>query len=228
VFLHGGPGAGATPADRRFFDPDHFRVVLYDQRGCGRSTPAGELRENTPELLVGDLEALRSHLGIQRWHLFGGSWGSTLALLYAQTHPERCLSLTLRGIFLLRRQEVDWWLYGMGRFFPELWREFAGHVPEPERDDLLEAYWRRLTSEDAQTRREAALAWSVYEGSCCTLLPSPSFARAFGQEPLALSLARLEAHYFRNQRFQPEDRLLRDAGRLARIPGTIVQGRSYS
>lgn len=225
VFLHGGPGAGLGPADRRFFDPDHFRAVLFDQRGCGRSTPQGELRENSPEHLAADIEALRTRLEIERWHVFGGSWGSTLALLYAETHPERCLSLTLRGIFLLRRDEVDWWLYGMGRFFPELWRDFAGHVPEEERGDLLEAYWRRLTSDDPEVRRKAALAWSVYEGSCCTLLPSPAFAAAFGQESMALSLARLEAHYFRNQRFEPEDRLLRDAGRLRSIPGTIVQGR---
>jgi proline iminopeptidase len=226
VFLHGGPGAGATAADRRFFDPDFFRAVLFDQRGCGRSTPLGELRENTAAHLVADIEQLRAHLGIDRWHVFGGSWGSTLALLYAETHPGRCLSLTLRGIFLLRRDEVDWWLYGMGRFFPEAWREFAGQIPPDERGDLLEAYWRRLTSDDPEVCRGAALAWSVYEGSCCTLMPgSPTFAMGFGQESIALGLARLEAHYFRNQRFEPEDRLLRDVGRLDGIPGTIVQGR---
>src|SRR5215475_10430370 len=166
VFLHGGPGAGSTPKHRRFFDPTAYRIVVYDQRGAGRSTPLGELRDNTTPHLIADLEQLRRHLGVEQWLVFGGSWGSTLAIAYAQAHPERCLGLVLRGIFLCRRSEIEWFLYGMQRVFPEHWRALAAQFPESEHDDLLEAYWRRLDDADAVVRIAAARAWSAYEGAC--------------------------------------------------------------
>lgn len=225
LFLHGGPGAGASPVHRRFFDPYHYRIIVMDQRGAGRSTPVGELRENTPDLLVEDMERLRQHLGIERWHLFGGSWGSTLALHYAETYPERCLSLVLRGIFLMRRREIDWFLYGMGTIFPEAWHRFAQFLPEGERHDLLQGYYRRLTDPDPVVHAPAALAWSLYEGACSTLLPNPDMLAAAAEDDHALGLARIEASYFRNHRFQPDDLLLRRAGRLREIPAVIVQGR---
>ncbi|MGY0789341.1 prolyl aminopeptidase [Azospirillum argentinense] len=225
LFLHGGPGAGASPTHRRFFDPGHYRIVVMDQRGAGRSTPLGEVRRNTTELLVEDAERLRRHLGIERWLLFGGSWGSTLALAYGQTHPESCLGLILRGIFLMRKTEIDWFLYSMRTIFPEAWATFAGHIPPEERGDLLEAYWRRLNAPDAATRMVAARVWSLYEGSCSSLLPSPELIATSAEDTHALGLARIEAHYFRSNRFTPEDRLLRDVHRIRHLPGAIVQGR---
>ncbi len=225
VFLHGGPGAGASPTHRRFFDPQHYRIVILDQRGAGRSKPLGEVRQNNTDLLVQDLETLRAHLGIERWHVFGGSWGSTLALAYAQTHPERCLGLILRGIFLMRRQEIDWFLHHMRMLFPEAWAIFFDYIPHAERDDLLEAYWRRLDSPDPAVRMAAARVWSVYEGACSSLLPSPELIAASGEDTHALGLARIEAHYFRANRFTPEDRLLRDVDRIRHLPAVIVQGR---
>ncbi|CAO3441480.1 Proline iminopeptidase (EC 3.4.11.5) [Azospirillum argentinense] len=225
LFLHGGPGAGASPTHRRFFDPGHYRIVVMDQRGAGRSTPLGEVRRNTTELLVEDAERLRRHLGIERWLLFGGSWGSTLALAYGQTHPERCLGLILRGIFLMRKSEIDWFLYSMRTIFPEAWATFAAHIPQEEHGDLLEAYWRRLNAPDAATRMAAARVWSLYEGSCSSLLPSPELIATSAEDTHALGLARIEAHYFRSNRFTPEDRLLRDVHRIRHLPGTIVQGR---
>ncbi|WP_114392296.1 prolyl aminopeptidase [Oleisolibacter albus] len=225
VFLHGGPGAGASPTHRRFFDPRFYRIVILDQRGAGRSTPLGELRENTTETLVQDIETLREHLGVQRWLVFGGSWGSTLSLAYAQTHPERVTGLILRGIFLMRQQEIDWFLYEMRTIFPEAWAGFASHIPEAERGDLLEAYWRRLTADDPQVRMQAARIWSVYEGACSTLLPSPELVSASGEDNHALGLARIEAHYFRNNRLTPETRLLDQVDRIRHIPTVIVQGR---
>ena len=172
VFLHGGPGAGANPTHRRFFDPSHYRVIIFDQRGSGRSRPLGETRDNTTPLLIEDIETLRRKLGIERWIVFGGSWGSTLALAYAEAHPERCLALVLRGIFLCRRSEIDWFLYGIRTFFPEHWRAFAGHIPEAQRDDLLKAYYRLLLDPDPAVHMPAARIWSTYEGACSTLLPS--------------------------------------------------------
>jgi len=225
VFLHGGPGAGASPTHRRFFDPQHYRIVILDQRGAGRSTPLGEVRRNDTDLLVQDLETLRRFLGIERWLLFGGSWGSTLALAYAQTHPERCRGLILRGIFLMRRPEIDWFLYHMRVIFPEAWAAFVGHIPASERGDLLEAYWKRLDSPDPSVRMAAARAWSVYEGACSSLLPSPELIAASGEDTHALGLARIEAHYFRSNGFTPEDRLLRDVHRIRHLPAVIVQGR---
>ncbi len=225
IFLHGGPGAGATPAHRRFFDPYHYRIVVFDQRGAGRSTPHGAIDDNTTPLLVADMERLRLHLGIDRWHVFGGSWGSTLALAYAQTHPERVRSLTLRGIFLGRKLELEWFLYGIGNVFPEAWREFAGHLPENERSDLLGNYWRRLIDPDPAIHLAAARAWSAYEGSCSTLLPSPETVQAFSEDRMALGLARIEAHYFRHGLFMAENALIDGVPRMRHIPGTIVQGR---
>ena len=225
LFLHGGPGAGASPTHRRFFDPGHYRIIIMDQRGAGRSTPLGEVRRNSTELLVDDAERLRRHLGVERWMLFGGSWGSTLALAYAQTHPERCLGLILRGIFLMRKVEIDWFLQSMRTIFPEAWAAFVGHIPEAERGDLLEAYWKRLDSPDAATRMAAARTWSMYEGSCSSLLPSPELIATSAEDTHALGLARIEAHYFRANRFTPEDKLLRDVHRIRHLPGTIIQGR---
>ncbi|MCK5941823.1 MAG: prolyl aminopeptidase [Planctomycetes bacterium] len=225
LFVHGGPGAGCTDSDRRFFDPEHFRVVLLDQRGCGRSRPLGELRDNTTDHLIADYERLREHLGIDSWHVFGGSWGSTLSLAYAQRHPERCRSLTLRGIWLLQQEELDWWLYGMRQLQPERWQEFADHIPEGERGDLLEAYWRRLNDPDREVALQAAMRWSVYEGSSCTLLPNPEFLSHFEDPDVAWAVARLEAHYFRNVRFRPDDALLRRIDRIRSIPGFVVHGR---
>ncbi len=225
VFLHGGPGAGASPTHRRFFDPAHFRIVILDQRGSGRSTPLGETRENDIPDLVADLEQLRQHLGIRRWLVFGGSWGSTLALAYAQAHPDRVVGLVLRGIFLMRKREIDWFLYEMRNIFPEAWANFAGYIPEVERDDLLEAYWRRLNDPTPHVRMHAARVWSVYEGACSTLLPSPELVSASGEDNHALGLARIEAHYFRNNRLTPEDKLLRDVQKIRHIPAVIVQGR---
>ena len=225
VFLHGGPGAGSAPAHRRFFDPGHYRIVVYDQRGAGRSRPLGELTDNTTPLLVADLERLRTHLGIERWMVFGGSWGSTLALAYAIAHPGRCSSLVLRGIFLCRKSEIEWFLYGLRNLFPEAWRAFAGAIPEAERGDLLAAYYRRLTDADPAVHMPAARAWSVYEGSCSTLLASPETVAYFASDVVALGLARIEAHYFRNDIVLPENALLEGVSKLRDIPAVIVQGR---
>jgi proline iminopeptidase len=225
VFLHGGPGAGSTPKHRRFFDPDGYRIVVYDQRGAGRSTPLGELRANTTPHLVADLETLRRHLGVERWLVFGGSWGSTLAIAYAEAHPERCLGLMLRGIFLCRKSEIEWFLYGLRGIFPEPWAKFAGFLPPEERSDLLRSYHRRLIDPDPAVHMPAARSWSVYEGSCSTLLPSPDTVAYFAGDTVALGLARIEAHYFVNDIFLPENALLANAHRLRDVPGVIVQGR---
>jgi proline iminopeptidase len=225
LFLHGGPGAGATPVHRRFFDPAYWRIVIYDQRGGGRSTPLGETVDNTPAHLVADIEMLRQELGIARWVVFGGSWGSTLALLYAESHPEHCRGLVLRGIFLARAAEIDWFLYGVSTVFPEAWRAFSGFVPEAERGDLLDAYYRRLVDPDPRVHMPAARAWSLYEGACSTLLPNPETVAAFGEDRLALGLARIEAHFFRNHLFAGDDDLINRVARIRHLPGIIVQGR---
>lgn len=225
VFLHGGPGAGSSPEHRRLFDPAVYRAVIYDQRGAGRSTPLGELRDNTTPHLIADLERLREHLGIERWLVFGGSWGSTLAIAYAEAHPDRCLGLVLRGIFLCRRSEIDWFLYGLRSIYPEVWERFAGHLPPEERNDLLANYYKRLIDPDPAIHMPAAKAWSVYEGSCSTLLPSPETVAHFADDVVALGLARIEAHYFSHDIFLPPNALLDNAHRLRGIPGVIVQGR---
>jgi proline iminopeptidase len=225
VFLHGGPGGGCLPHHRRYFDPAFWRVALFDQRGAGRSKPTAGLTDNTTQHLVADLEQLRKRLGIARWLLFGGSWGSTLALAYAQTHPECCLGLVLRGIFLARRSELDWFMHGMRNVFPEAWRAFADFLPAAERDDLLGSYYRRLTDPDPAVHMPAARAWDRYEGACSTLLPSADPAPQFDSDASALAIARIEAHYFVHRAFLGEGELLANVDRIRHLPCTIVQGR---
>jgi proline iminopeptidase len=225
LFLHGGPGAGAGAVHRRFFDPAFWRVVVFDQRGAGRSRPLGSLVSNTTQHLVADIELLRRHLGLDRWLLFGGSWGSTLALTYAQAYPEHVAGCVLRGVFLGRPQEVDWFLRGLATIFPDAHAAFTGFLPEPERGDLLGSYLRRLTDPDPEVHMPAARAWSIYEGSCSTLLPSPDTVVNFAQDRTALGLARIEAHYFAHGLFLPPEGLLAGMHRLKSMPGEIVQGR---
>ena len=225
LFLHGGPGAGASPSHRRFFDPECYRIVIFDQRGSSRSTPLGETRDNTTQHLIADIERLREYLQVEKWIIFGGSWGSTLALAYAQAHPQCCSALVLRGIFLSRQSEIDWFLYGMRAFFPEAWDEFAGFVPEQERHDLLGAYARRLDDPDPQVRIEAARRWGTYEGSCSTLLASTSTVAHYADDRVALGLARIEAHYFANGSFLEQEQLISGIDRIRHLPCTIVQGR---
>jgi proline iminopeptidase len=225
LFLHGGPGAGAAPGHRRFFDPAHYRIVIYDQRGAGRSQPLGELRDNTTLQLVADIERLRVELRIGRWVVFGGSWGSTLALAYAQAHRDRCVGLILRGIFLCRDTEIEWFMYGLRTLFPEVWRAFAAAIPAAERKNLLAAYYKRLIDPDPAVHMPAARTWGTYEGACSTLLPSPETVAYFAGDVVALGLARIEAHYFTHDIFLPKNALLANIDRIRDIPGVIVQGR---
>jgi len=225
VFLHGGPGGGCLPHHRRYYDPAFFRIVLYDQRGCGRSAPVASLVDNTTQHLVADLERLREALAIERWLVFGGSWGSTLALAYAQAHPERVLGLVLRGIFLATRREIDWFMHGIRNVFPEAWRAFEAFLPAPEREDLLASYYARLTDADPAVHLPAAQAWDRYEGACSTLLPQPDATAKFDSDAAALAIARIEAHYFVNEGFLRDGELLAGVPRIRRIPCTIVQGR---
>lgn len=226
LFVHGGPGAGCEPWHRRFFDPEVWRIVLFDQRGCGRSTPHAELRDNTTQDLVADIERIRAHLGIERWAVFGGSWGSTLGLVYAETHPERVTGLILRGIFLCRPEEIRWFYQeGASWLFPDYWEEYLRPIPEDERGDLVAAYYRRLTGEDEIARMAAAKAWSRWEGKTSNLLPRKEVVDHFSEPYTALSLARIECHYFMNASYLEPDQILRDAHRLADIPGVIVHGR---
>jgi len=225
VFLHGGPGGGCLPHHRRYFDPAFWRITLFDQRGAGRSTPSAELIDNTTQQLVADLEELRRHLGIGQWLLFGGSWGSTLALAYAEAHPERCLGLVLRGIFLARQTELDWFMHGMGTVFPEAWRAFAEFLPTDEREDLLGSYHRRLTDPDPAVHLPAAKAWDRYEGACSTLLPPADPLPKFDSDASALAIARIEAHYFVHRAFLGDGELLGNLDRIRHLPCTIVQGR---
>ncbi len=227
VFLHGGPGGGTGPNMRRFFDPGYYRVVLFDQRGCGRSTPRAELAENSTWHLVEDIERLREHLGIERWFVFGGSWGSTLALAYAERHPQRVLGLALRGIFLLRRFELEWFYQaGASLIYPDLWESFIAPIPEVERGDLISAYHRRLTGSDPVVRLEAARAWAMWEARTSFLRGNEDYVASFDDDAHALEFARIESHYFVHGGFlETEDQLLRDAHRLAGIPGVIVHGR---
>lgn len=225
VFLHGGPGGGTSPRHRQFFDPAFYRIVLFDQRGAGRSTPLGELRDNTTLHLVADIETLREHLGIERWLVFGGSWGSTLALAYGEAHPERCLGFVLRGIFLGRQAELDWFMHGVGQFFPDVRKKFVEALPAAERGDLLANYYRRLTDTDPAVHLPAAHAWSRYEGACSSLLPNPELVAHFDDDAAALALARIEAHYFVNRVFIPEGALLENVAPIRNLPCIIVQGR---
>ncbi|MBX3125200.1 MAG: prolyl aminopeptidase [Polyangiaceae bacterium] len=227
VFLHGGPGGGTDPKQRRFFDPERYRIVLFDQRGCGKSTPHASLVGNTTWHLVSDIEALRERLGIERWQVFGGSWGSTLALAYAQQHPERVTELVLRGIFLLRRSELLWFYQeGTSRLFPEAWESFLEPIPLVERGDLISAYHRRLTHEDPEVRLRAARAWSVWEATTSHLYVDPAHVAHSGESEFSLAFARIECHYFINGGFlRSESQLLDDAERIRHIPTIIVQGR---
>jgi proline iminopeptidase len=226
VFLHGGPGGGCTEKMRRFFDPDVYRIVLFDQRGSGRSKPRASLENNTTWDLVDDIESVRVALQIEKWQVFGGSWGSTLALAYSQSHPERVTEIVLRGIFMLRSKEIEWFYQkGASELFPDLWQHYLAPIPEGERHDLLHAYYRRLTGEDPAERLRAAKAWSIWEASTSFLLPNDDVSSAFGEDELALSLARIECHYFVNSGFMEENQLIDNVDRIRHIPAVIVQGR---
>lgn len=227
VFLHGGPGGGINSIYRQYFDPQKWRIILFDQRGCGLSTPHAELRENTTWELVSDIEKLRTHLGIDQWVVFGGSWGSTLSLAYSQTHPKACKGLILRGIFLLRQQELRWFYQeGASYIFPDAWEAYLQPIPVAERHDLITAYHKRLTSDDRTIRAEAARAWSIWEGSTSKLLPDPGLQQRFGEDQFADAFARIECHYFVNRGFlETEDQLLRNCDRIRHLPTVIIQGR---
>lgn len=226
VFLHGGPGGGFSPSHRRLFDPKLYDVMLFDQRGCSKSTPHAAIEANTTWHLVADIERLRAMMGVDHWQVFGGSWGSTLALAYAETHPERVSELVLRGIYLLTQAEMDWYYqFGVSELFPDKWERFLAPIPEAERGDIMAAYRKRLTSGDRAVQIEAALAWSQWEGQTITLLPEPSTSDVFGEDEFALAFARIENHYFTHKGWLAENQLLRDAGKLKDIPGTIVHGR---
>lgn len=226
LFVHGGPGAGCMPYHRTFFDPEVYRIILFDQRGCGRSMPHAELEGNNTQALVSDMEAIREMLGIERWVLFGGSWGSTLSLVYAETHPEKVMGLILRGIFLCRRKEIEWFYqHGASRVFPDHWEEFVSVIPEDERDNMVAAYYKRLTGENELARMGAAKAWARWEGLTSTLQPSKSVAASFTEPFTAMSLSRIECHYFMNDSFLEDNQILKNADKLADIPGVIVQGR---
>ncbi|NJM19217.1 MAG: prolyl aminopeptidase [Richelia sp. RM2_1_2] len=227
VVLHGGPGGGCPSFYRQYFNPEKWRLIMFDQRGCGKSTPHAELRENTTWDLVGDIEKLRKHLGIDKWVVFGGSWGSTLSLAYSQTHPERCTGLILRGIFMLRQQELHWFYQeGASNIFPDAWEEYLKPIPLEERDNLLTAYYQRLTSEDKKIRLEAAKAWSIWEASTSKLFLDKSLMQTFGESAFADAFARIECHYFVNKGFfEREDQLLLNVDKIRHIPAVIVQGR---
>ena len=226
VFLHGGPGAGCEPYHSRFFDPESYRIILFDQRGCGKSTPHAELEGNDTQALVADMELIRERLGIEKWVVFGGSWGSTLALVYAQTHPARVLGLILRGIFLCRDKEIQWFYQeGASRLAPDYWQDYLNLIPEEERHDMLQAYYRRLIAQDEVTRMAAARAWSVWEGRTATLLGRKEVVEHFADPFVALSIARIEAHYFVNKAFLQDNQILNNMNKISHIPGVIVQGR---
>lgn len=225
VFLHGGPGGGLSPLHRRFFDPQQYRIVLFDQRGAGRSTPLGEVRHNTTPLLLQDMEQLRTLLGIEQWLLFGGSWGSTLALAYGQAYPQRCTGFILRGIFLCTPAELHWFLYGMRNFFPEAHASFVAAIPAEERVDLLAAYCKRLFDHDSDLSAVAARAWAHYEGQCLHLLPPAPTVQDFDADAKCVALGRLEAHYFLHQGFLADDQLIRGMAAIAHLPAVLVQGR---
>jgi proline iminopeptidase len=225
VFLHGGPGAGAKPTHRCFFDPNFYRIIIFDQRGAGRSKPFGEMRQNTTPLLISDMEQLRQYLNIDKWMIFGGSWGSTLAIAYAESHPDKCLGLILRGIFLCRPQEIDWFLYGVRTIFPDAWRAFSSFIPAEERQDLLTAYTKRVMHPDPAIHLPAVKAFSGYEGRISCLLPKEEVIDDFEDYSVALGLARAECHYFSNGIFLENNQLLKNIKRLHSIPGIIIQGR---
>jgi proline iminopeptidase len=227
ILIHGGPGGGSNDFMRRLHDPSVYRIVLFDQRGCGRSTPHASLEDNTTWHLVADMETIREARGIERWQVVGGSWGSTLGLAYAQTHPERVSEIVLRGIFTLRREELLWFYQaGCHQIFPDAWEGFLAPIPPDERHDMIAAYHRRLTSPDRAVQIEAARAWSIWEGTTISLLPDPARVAKFGQDDYAIAFARIECHYFVNAGFFDRDeQLIANAGLIRHIPGVIVQGR---
>ena len=227
IFVHGGPGGGSNPAHRRYHDPSKYRIIVFDQRGCGQSTPYASLQDNTTWHLVSDMEAIREHLGIEKWQVFGGSWGSTLGLAYAQTHPHRVTELVLRGIFMLRRSELIWFYqHGASHIFPDAWDSYLEAIPEVEHGDLISAYYRRLTSDDEAVRNAAARAWSVWEGSTSYLVQNPDHIAHAGEDDFAVAFARIECHFFVNGGFfEVDGQILRDIDRIRHIPGVIVQGR---
>ena len=226
VFLHGGPGAGCSPFHRRLFDPTRYDVLLFDQRGCGRSTPHASLEANTTWHLVADIERLREMVGAERWLVFGGSWGSTLALAYSETHPSRVSALIVRGIYTLTRAELDWYYqFGVSEMFPDKWEAFLEPIPQAERGGMMQAYRRRLVGDDKAVQLQAARAWSLWEGQTITLLPDEQLKAAFGEDDYAIAFARIENHYFVHAGWLEEGQLLRDAHKLKGIPGVIVHGR---
>lgn len=226
LFIHGGPGAGCDSASRRYFDPALYRIVTFDQRGCGRSTPHASLENNTTQALIADIERIREHLGIDKFVLFGGSWGSTLALAYAQAHPQRVHGLILRGIFLCRPQEFSWFYQeGASRLFPDYWEDYVAPIPVEERGDLMQAFYKRLTGTDQIAQMHAAKAWSTWEGRTATLRPNTQVVERFSEAHRALSIARIECHYFVNEAFLEPNQLLRDMPKIAHLPGIIVHGR---
>ncbi|WP_419903353.1 prolyl aminopeptidase [Kiloniella sp.] len=227
VFVHGGPGGGTAPKQRQFFDPAHYRIVLFDQRGCGKSIPLGSLVNNDTQHLISDMEALRTQLDIESWVVFGGSWGSTLSLAYAQAHPARTEALILRGIFLSRQKELDWFMSsdGMGAIFPEAYDDFIASLPEEEHGDIFNSFYTRLTDPDPAIHMPVAKAWSGYEGSCVSLVPDPEIVAASRMDNKALSTARIEAHYFKHRSFLPEEGLLGHMDTIRHIPAVIVHGR---
>ena len=225
LFLHGGPGAGLSPNHRRFFDPAYYRIVLFDQRGAGKSTPLGEYRHNTTPLLIQDIEVIRSMLDITQWLVFGGSWGSTLALAYGEAHPDACLGFVLRGIFMCTKAEVAWFINGMNWFFPEVYADFSATIPADERHDLLTAYCKRLFSDDPAVYLPAAKSWSRYESSCLYLEPQADAVEEFEKVEVSLGLGRLEAHYMLHAGFMEEDQLIKNIGKISHLPAVIVQGR---
>lgn len=226
LFIHGGPGAGTSCFDRRFFDPDKYRIILFDQRGSGQSKPHASLNDNTTSHLVADIEKIRLHLNIDKWAIFGGSWGSTLALVYAQAFPEKVLGMILRGIFLCRPHDLEWFYQsGADRIFPDYWQDYLAPIPKAEQGKMIQAYYRRLTGANELAKMAAAKAWSQWEGRCATLRPNPDVVHKFSEPHMAVSLARIEAHYFVNKAFLEPDQIIRDAHKLANIPGTIIHGR---
>jgi proline iminopeptidase len=226
LFLHGGPGAGCMPFHRQFYDPDVYRIILFDQRGAGKSRPHAHLEGNTTQALVDDIETIREHLNIDKWLVFGGSWGSTLALVYAETYPQRVTGLILRGIFLCRPADIYWFYqYGASQIFPEFWQDYLAPIPEDDRHDLVSAYYERLTSEDESVRLEAARAWSMWEGRTISLMPCQDTDAIFGDPQFALAMARIECHYFMHDSFLQENQIMRDAYKLKAIPTVIVHGR---
>lgn len=225
LFIHGGPGAGCSPIHRQFFDPDYYRIILFDQRGAGRSTPHASLENNTTYALIRDIEQLREHLHIDKWHLFGGSWGSTLALAYAADHASRCLSMVLRGIFLMNQEGIDWLLYENKNIFPEAWEQFVDIIPEYERDDLLSAYYKRLTSDDKKVKMEAAMSWSLYESACASLIPNYEIITTDEQRDRALAISRIECHFFVHELYDKRRGIISKVDRFRHIPTTIIQGR---